>query len=46
MDFKVVCGIMNAGFSLGTYGLEATLYARLLTARWAELSGQTTFSRV
>lgn len=30
---------MNDGFSLGTYGLDATLYARLLTARWAELNG-------
>ena len=29
---------MNDGFSLGTYGLEATLYARLLAARWAELN--------
>lgn len=30
---------VNDGFSLGTYGLEETLYARLLTARWAELNG-------
>ncbi len=30
---------MNDGYSLGTYGLEPTLYARLLTARWAELNG-------
>ncbi len=30
---------MNDGFSLGVYGLEGTLYARLLTARWAELNG-------
>lgn len=30
---------MNDGFSLGIYGLEPTLYARLLTARWAELNG-------
>lgn len=29
----------NDGFSLGVYGLEATLYARLLTARWAEING-------
>lgn len=28
----------NDGFSLGVYGLEATLYARLLSARWAELN--------
>ncbi len=30
---------VNDGFSLGTYGLEDTLYAKLLTARWAELNG-------
>ena len=30
---------VNDGYSLGTYGLEATLYARLLSARWAELNG-------
>ena len=30
---------MNDGYSLGIYGLEPTLYVRLLTARWAELSG-------
>lgn len=30
---------MNDGYSLGVYGLESTLYARLLTARWAELNG-------
>ena len=29
---------MNDGYSLGTYGLEDTLYARLLSARWAELN--------
>ena len=29
---------MNDGYSLGTYGLKPTLYARLLTARWAELN--------
>lgn len=29
---------MNDGYSLGTYGLEPKLYARLLTARWAELN--------
>ena len=34
---------MNDGYSLGTYGLEATLYARLLTARWAELNGTEDF---
>ena len=30
---------VNDGYSLGTYGLEATLYARLLSARWAEMTG-------
>ena len=30
---------MNDGYSLGIYGLDPTLYARLLTARWAELNG-------
>ena len=30
---------VNDGFSLGTYGLEETLYAKLLSARWAELNG-------
>lgn len=30
---------VNDGFSLGTYGLEETLYVKLLTARWAELNG-------
>ena len=29
---------MNDGYSLGTYGLDPVLYARLLTARWAELN--------
>lgn len=28
----------NDGYSLGAYGLEATLYAKLLTARWAQLN--------
>ena len=30
---------MNDGYSLGSYGLEPTLYVKLLTARWAELNG-------
>jgi len=30
---------MNDGYSLGVYGLKDVLYARLLSARWAELSG-------
>ena len=29
---------VNDGYSLGAYGLEATLYAQLLAARWAELN--------
>lgn len=29
---------MNDGYSLGTYGLDPALYARVLTARWAELN--------
>ena len=29
----------NDGFSLGVYGLEDTLYARLLAARWAQIYG-------
>ena len=29
---------MNDGYSLGTYGLDPVLYARILTARWAELN--------
>ena len=30
---------VNDGFSLGCYGLEPILYARLLCARWSELVG-------
>jgi hypothetical protein len=30
---------MNDGYSLGFYGLEPALYARVLAARWAELNG-------
>lgn len=30
---------VNDGFSLGSYGLWHDLYARLLSARWAELVG-------
>lgn len=30
---------VNDGFSLGCYGLEPVSYARLLSARWAELTG-------
>ena len=30
---------MNDGYSLGAYGLAPVLYARLLAARWAEMTG-------
>lgn len=30
---------VNDGYSLGSYGLEYHAYARLLSARWAELAG-------
>ena len=32
---------MNDGFAIGYYGLEEKLYAKFLTARWAELIGVT-----
>ena len=30
---------VNDGYSLGIYGLDPLLYAKLLSARWAELTG-------
>ena len=30
---------INDGYSLGSYGLDPLLYAKLLSARWAELTG-------
>ncbi len=30
---------MNDGFAIGCYGLDNVLYAKFLTARWAELTG-------
>ncbi len=30
---------VNEGYSLGSYGLQHNLYAQLLSARWAELTG-------
>ena len=30
---------VNDGYSLGSYGLDPLLYAKLLSARWAELTG-------
>ena len=38
-DGQTILIEVNDGYSLGAYGLEATLYAKLLTARWAELNG-------
>ncbi|MBO4998416.1 MAG: ATP-grasp domain-containing protein [Lachnospira sp.] len=29
---------VNDGYSLGSYGLDPLLYAKLLSARWAELT--------
>jgi hypothetical protein len=29
----------NDGFSLGSYGLDPTLYTELILARWCELAG-------
>jgi len=34
---------VNDGFALGAYGLPPLLYARLLSARWAELTGARDF---
>lgn len=36
----------NDGFSLGNYGVEPTLYAILLTARWAEINGTEDIFRI
>ena len=38
-DGQMVFVEMNDGYSLGNYGLDPVLYARLLSARWAELTG-------
>ena len=38
-DGRTLLVEMNDGYSLGVYGLEDELYARLLSARWAEMSG-------
>lgn len=29
---------VNDGYSLGNYGLDSLLYAKLLSARWTELT--------
>ena len=36
----------NDGFSLENYGVEPTLYAILLTARWAEINGTEDIFRI
>ncbi len=47
MDFGVtntgatVLVEVNDGYSLGNYGLDSLLYAKLLSARWAELTNTT-----
>lgn len=33
----------NDGFALGAYGLPPLLYARLLSARWSEMTGAKDF---
>ncbi len=39
-DGRVVLVEANEGYSLGRYGLDAGAYARLLLARWRELTGE------
>jgi len=36
---KTIIVEVNDGYSLGSYGLDPLLYAKLLSARWAELTG-------
>ncbi|MCF0260673.1 MAG: ATP-grasp domain-containing protein [Erysipelotrichaceae bacterium] len=38
-DGRTLLVEMNDGYSLGNYGLEYHLYTKLLSARWAELTG-------
>lgn len=38
-DGQTVIVEVNDGYSLGCYGLDPLLYAKLLAARWAELAG-------
>lgn len=38
-DGKTLLLEVNEGYSLGTYGLLPIKYAKLLSARWAELTG-------
>ena len=39
-DGRTVVVECNDGFALGHYGLDAVLYAKLISARWHELLGQ------
>lgn len=45
-DGRTILIEVNDGYSLGAYGLESTLYARLITARWAELNGTEDILRI
>ena len=40
-DGKTILIEVNDGYSIGCYGLPALEYAKLLSARWAELTGTT-----
>ena len=42
-DDRTLLVEMNDGYALGCYGLPAEEYAKLLAARWAELTGATDF---
>lgn len=39
-DGKTVVVEVNDGYSLGSYGLDPLLYAKLLSARWSQLIGR------
>lgn len=39
-DKRILCIEINDGYSLGSYGLFPTQYAKLLCARWCELTGE------
>ena len=41
VDGRTLLLEVNDGYSLGCYGLNAIAYAKLLSARWAELTGTT-----
>ena len=38
-DGETIIIEVNDGYSRGCYGLDPLLYAKLLSARWAELTG-------